>query len=101
MGTSMPTAEIFPGTGATRTLPTPRARAMSSERLVILDSFTPWGWANSYRVTLGPRTTSPGRASTPKLRRVSARRLELLRISAPASVKLPAVPWSSRVMGGY
>ena len=47
LGTSMPTAEILPGTGATRTLLTPRARAMSSARFVILESFTPWGWANS------------------------------------------------------
>ncbi len=45
LGTSMPTTEIFPGTGAIRTLETPSARATSSERLVSLFSRTPWSSA--------------------------------------------------------
>ena len=67
LGTSMPTTELLLGMGAMRTPPLPRARAMSSARFVSLDSFTPWSRVNSYRVTLGPWTTSPGLASTPKL----------------------------------
>ena len=85
LGTSMPTTEILSGMGAMRTPVAPRARAMSSARLVILESFTPWSSTNSYRVTEGPWTTSPGVASTPKLFRVSARRRALFRSSAPAS----------------
>ena len=47
LGTSMPTTEIFSGMGAMRTPVAPRARAMSSARLVILLSFTPWSSTNS------------------------------------------------------
>ena len=86
LGTSMPTTELLLGMGAMRTPPLPRARAMSSARFVSLDSFTPWSRVNSYRVTLGPWTTSPGLASTPKLVMVWARRRELFRSSAPTSV---------------
>ena len=85
LGTSMPTTEILSGTGAMRTPLAPRARAISSDRFVTLESFTPWSSTNSYRVTAGPRTTSPAAASTPKLVRVSARRRELFRSSAPVS----------------
>jgi len=47
LGTSMPTTEILSGMGAIRTPEAPRARAMSSARLVILDSLTPWSSTNS------------------------------------------------------
>ena len=40
-GTSMPTTEILSGMGAMRTPDAPSARAMSSARFVILESFTP------------------------------------------------------------
>ena len=86
LGTSMPTTELLSGMGAMRTPTAPRARAMSSARLVTLLSFTPWARVNSYWVMAGPRITSPGTASTPKLRRVSARRRAVERSSAPASM---------------
>ena len=47
LGTSMPTTEILSGMGAMRTPLAPRARAMSSARLVTLLSFTPWASTNS------------------------------------------------------
>ena len=100
LGTSMPTTEILSGMGAIRTPVAPRARAMSSARLVILESFTPCSSTNSYRVTEGPWTTSPGVASTPKLVRVSARRRELFRSSAPASMWFSPRLSCSSVMGG-
>ena len=55
LGTSMPTAGLL-GIGASmRTPAVARFRAMSSERPVILEIFTPArGWS-SYRVTVGPR----------------------------------------------
>ena len=74
LGTSMPTMEIWSGMGAMRTPEAPRARAMSSERLVSLLSRTPWSSSTSYRVTEGPRVTSEMRASMPKDRMVSASR---------------------------
>ena len=40
-GTSMPTTEILSGMAAMRTPDAPSARAMSSARFVILDSFVP------------------------------------------------------------
>ena len=58
LGTSMPTVAILSGMGAMRTPVAPRARAMSSERLVSLLSRTPWSSSTSYRVTEGPRVTS-------------------------------------------
>ena len=100
LGTSMPTTEILSGMGAMRTPEAPRARAMSSARLVILLSLTPWSSTNSYRVTEGPWTTSPAVASTPKLTRVSDRRRALLRSSAPASMWLSPRLCCRRVMGG-
>ena len=66
LGTSIPTTEIFPGTGAIRTLVTPRARATSSERLVSLFSRTPCSRATSYRVTAGPCTAPVTWPSMPK-----------------------------------
>ena len=47
LGTSMPTTEILLGMGAMRTPLAPSASAMSSARLVILDSFTPCSSVNS------------------------------------------------------
>ena len=47
LGTSMPTTELLSGMGAMRTPVAPSARAISSARLVILGSFTPWSSTNS------------------------------------------------------
>ena len=88
LGTSMPTVEILSGMGAMRTAGAPRARAMSSARLVILLSFTPCSSSSSYRVTEGPRVTFTSLASTPKERMVSLRRIWL----ALSSCKLAGSP---------
>ena len=46
-GTSTPTTEILLGMGAMRTPLAPSARAISSCKLVIFESFTPWLSVNS------------------------------------------------------
>ena len=74
LGTSMPTMEILSGMGAMRTPVAPKARAISSARLVSLLSRTPWSSSTSYRVTDGPRVTLAMVASMPKDRMVSDRR---------------------------
>ena len=74
LGTSMPTTDILSGMGAMRTPVAPRARAISSARLVSLFSLTPCSSASSYRVTEGPRTTFTMLASMPKEWIVSPRR---------------------------
>ena len=101
LGTSMPTVEILSGIGAMRTPVAPRARAMSSARLVILLSLTPCSNSISYRVTEGPRTTLTMRASTPKDWMVSARRAWLACSSLAAPTPTSPPPSSSRETGGY
>ncbi len=70
----MPTVAILSGIGAMRTPVAPRAKAMSSARLVSLFRRTPWSSSTSYRVTEGPRVTSEILASMPKERMVSLKR---------------------------
>ena len=64
-------------------------------------SVTRYEFTLSQGVTDGPRTTSPGWASTPKLVSVCAKRRELLRSSAPASAAFVTLPSFKSVMGGY
>ena len=74
LGTSTPTTEIFPGTGAIRTLEAPKARATSSARLVSLFRRPPCSRLTSYRVTEGPCTAPMTRPLMPKDFSVSASR---------------------------
>ena len=99
LGTSMPTVAILSGMGATRTATAPRDRAMSSDRLVILFSFTPWSSSSSYRVTAGPRVTLTIWASTPKDCSASWSRCWLACSSPAAAAPAPA-PSFSRDTGG-
>ena len=62
----MPTVDILFGIAEMRTPPTPRARAISSERLVILLSLTPISSSISYLVTDGPFIMLDIVALTPK-----------------------------------
>ena len=101
LGTSMPTMEILSGMGAMRTPVAPRARAMSSARLVSLFSRTPWSSSTSYRVTEGPRVTLTMAASMPKERMVSDRRAWLARSSPATSLPDRPLPSTSRETGGY
>ena len=100
LGTSMPTVEILSGIGAMRTAAAPRARAMSSDRLVILLSLTPCSSASSYRVTEGPRVTLTIWASTPKDWRVSSSLCWLACSSLRASPPAWPVPSDSKDRGG-
>ena len=101
LGTSMPTMEILSGMGAMRTPWAPRARAMSSDRLVSLFSRTPWSSSSSYRVTEGPRVTLTMWASMPKERMVSSSRFWLAFSSPRASAPMAPSPSFSRETGGY
>ena len=101
LGTSMPTTEILSGMGAMRTPVAPRAKAMSSARLVSLFSRTPWSSSSSYRVTEGPRTTLMMLASMPKERMVSSSRWRLAFSSPRASPPSSPLPSFSRDRGGY
>ena len=97
----MPTVEILSGMGAMRTPVAPRARAMSSDRLVSLLSRTPWSSSTSYRVTDGPRVTLTMLASMPKERMVSDSRAWLAFSSPMASAPTMLSPSFSRERGGY
>ena len=62
----------FPGIGASmRTRGAANARAMSSERVVIRFTRTPWAGCNSYRVITGPTVMLMILAEMWKLCRVS------------------------------
>ena len=77
LGTSMPTAAL-PGMGASiRTWVAAKFRAISSDKLVILEIRTPAAGFSSYRVTVGPRLMSVMVASTLKEWRVSISRSAL------------------------
>ena len=99
LGTSMPTMEIWSGMGAMRTPEAPRARAMSSARLVSLFSRTPWSSSSSYRVTEGPRVTLTMLASMPKEWMVSSSRCRLALSSTRASPPMSPGPSFSRGEG--
>ena len=81
--------------GAMRTPEAPRARAMSSARLVSLFSRTPWSSSSSYRVTEGPRVTLTMLASMPKEWMVSSSRCRLALSSTRASPPMSPVPPSA------
>ena len=99
LGTSMPTTEILLGMAEIRTPDAPKDRAISSARLVTLDSLTPRSSSSSYRVTDGPRVTLTICASILKLSSVALRRSVFSRIS---SVPSTSPPWliRSRETGG-
>ena len=101
LGTSMPTTEILSGMGAMRTPAAPRARAMSSARLVSLFSLTPWSSSSSYRVTDGPLTTLMMLALIPKEWMVSPNRWRLALSSPRASPPISPPLSRSRDKGGY
>ena len=100
LGTSMPTTEIFPGTGAIRTLETPSARATSSERLVSLFSRTPCSSATSYRVTEGPCTAPVTWPSMPKELSTLDSRSRVPSSSSWAARALSPLGWVSRSREG-
>ena len=90
-GTSIPTTD-FPGTGASiRMLWAERFKAISSDKPVILETFTPAFGCTSYLVTDGPRWTSFMETPTLKSFRVSSSILLLRSNSCWISGLLPVL----------